>query len=269
MPLRKICQVCRVCLPNFPGKSTSGKAQHFLPESGNDTLLQSGYIGLGNSQQICNFLLRALCFSVQTKAHGDDLFFTGRKDFHGRHQQTPLGILFNGAHHYIRICAQYIAEQQLVAVPVGIQRFIKGYLALSVGIFAQIHQYFVFNTSGCVGSQLDVFCGLIRTHSFNQSDGTNRNQIFNMNTGILKTTGYIYHQTKIVFDQFCTRLIMIQMLQQLRFSVAGQRRRKSITSADVKNDLTRCQTQLFRQSPQILQNAFHFPYSLPMLPTTQ
>ena len=63
----------------------------------------------------------------------------------------------------------YLEEQKLISIPIHIQRFINGHLQPCLVVSPKIHQYFIFNTSGRICSQFDVFAGTKGINGFDQS----------------------------------------------------------------------------------------------------
>ena len=104
---------------------------------------------------------------------------------------------------------QDIRQKQLVPVPVHVQRLIDGYLHLRLIVPSQIHQDFIFNTTGCIGRQLNIFIHVKRVDRLDETDRPDRNQIFHAHAGVVKLSCYVDHQAQVVFDQRRTRLFIL------------------------------------------------------------
>ena len=107
-----------------------------------------------------------------------------------------------------------------------------------------MHQDFVLNAPGGVGSQLDIFGGLVGVHRFNQTNGPNGNQILNAHSGVFKPAGDVHHQTEVPFNELrLDRLIpLVQAGNELRFLVPAQGRGEGVAPADVHDFPRQLQT---------------------------
>lgn len=202
---------------------------------------------MGDSKPVRHLFLRLLPAASQSKAQRDDLLFPGREHLQCRGQQRAVHILLNGTHDRVLLCPQHIAEQQLVSVPIGVERLIKGDLPLSVGIFAQMHQDLIFDTAGGIRRQLDILIRAISPHRFDQANGPNGDQILYAHPGIFKPPGNVHHKPQIMFDELLPGRLLLQPGQQLRLPFLRQRRRQRVAAADVMNALRRQQSQTFQQ----------------------
>ena len=111
-------------------------------------------------------------------------------------------------------------------------------LPLELALGAEIHQNFIFNTSGCIRSQLNIFYRVKGIDCLDQPDSTNGDQILHPYTGVIEFFGYVDHQTQVMFDQDGFRLILVfrpQITDHLIFLLTGQRRRQNLRTADIMN----------------------------------
>ena len=216
-------------------------------QPGDDALFQTGDIGLGDSKPVRHLFLRLLPAASQSKAQRDDLLFPGREHLQCRGQQRAVHILLNGTHDRVLLCPQHIAEQQLVSVPIGVERLIKGDLPLSVGIFAQMHQDLIFDTAGGIRRQLDVLVRPVGAHRLDEPDGADGNQVLDPHSRVFEPPGNVHHKPQIMFDELLPGRLLLQPGQQLRLPFLRQRRRQRVAAADVMNALRRQQSQTFQQ----------------------
>ena len=131
---------------------------------------------------------------VQAEAHGDNMPLPRLQPGHRLPQELPVHVRLNGLHHQIALRPQHVGQQQLIAVPVGVQRLVKGQLRLLGGYFAQVHQNLVLNAPAGVGRQLDALGGLVGPHRLDESDGPDGNQVLDIDARILEPAGDVDHQ---------------------------------------------------------------------------
>ena len=60
---------------------------------------------------------------------------------------------------------------------------------------ANAHQNFIFDTSGCISRKFDLLCWVKCIDCFDQTDRTNRNQIFHTDSRVVKFLCYVYNQS--------------------------------------------------------------------------
>ena len=132
---------------------------------------------------------------------------------------------------------QNIAEQQLIAVPVHVQRFIEAHLALALRATPQIHQNLVLDAARRIGCQFDIFVYLEGVHRFDQPDRADRDQILHIDARVLEFFGNVHDQPQIVLDQHASCLVAARRIgrKASAFFLAVQRFRQHITAADVVN----------------------------------
>ena len=80
---------------------------------------------------------------------------------------------------------------------------------LQLALRAEIHQNLIFNTTGCIGRQLNIFIHVKRVDRLDETDRPDRNQIFHAHAGVVKLSCYVDHQAQVVFDQRRTRLFIL------------------------------------------------------------
>ena len=90
-------------------------------------------------------------------------------------QQHFVHIVLERPHDAVRLGAENITQQQLVAIPVRGQRLVDGNLAPPSGDLAQVHEDLVLDTPRRIRRQLDVFVAPVGAHRFDESDRSNRN----------------------------------------------------------------------------------------------
>ena len=110
-------------------------------------------------------------------------------------------------HVFVR--AQDIRQQQLISIPVHIQRFIDGNLHLCLIVSAQVHQNFIFNAPGSIGGKFDLLLRIKGIDRLDQSDSSDGDQILHTNARIVKFLGNIDNETQIMFDQSASRFPVI------------------------------------------------------------
>ena len=71
-------------------------------------------------------------------------------------------------------------REELVAVPIGVERLVKGDLRLGLVVAPQVHEDLVFDAAGRVGGQLDLLRRVEGVDRLDQADGADGDQIFDM-----------------------------------------------------------------------------------------
>ena len=54
-------------------------------------------------------------------------------------QQLAVHVILDGLHDQVAFRTKNIREQQLIAIPVGIQRLVKRHFTFQIGNFTQVH----------------------------------------------------------------------------------------------------------------------------------
>ena len=203
----------------------------------------------------------AFALAAQAKAQGHDLLLPGGQAAQGRKEHLPLGILLHGAVDDVRLGAQHVAEEQLVAVPIRVQRLVERDLPLLVGGLAQVHQNLVLDAPGGVGSQLDVFVHLEGVHRLDETDGADGDEILQPQPGGFELFGNVDHQAQIVDDEGlpCGSVALVQPGKNRLFLLFGERRRKGIRTVDVVHPAGRRKffPQLGEQQAEFPENGLH------------
>ena len=116
---------------------------------------------------------------------------------------------------HIFLRSQDIGKQQFIAIPVHIQRFVDRYFHAGPAVSPQIHQNFVFDTAGCIRRKFNLLFRIEGIDCLDQSDGSDRDQIFHSHTGVIKLLCDIDDKAQIVFNQTCPRLLAVFFCQTL------------------------------------------------------
>ena len=98
-----------------------------------------------------------------------------------------------------------------------------------------MHQNLVFDTAGSIGCKLDIFIGIERIDGFNQANGSYRNQIVQIDAGIIEPAGYVYDKAQIVLYEraFHAFIALVHALDQRIFLFLFEGRRQSVVRADI------------------------------------
>jgi len=96
-----------------------------------------------------------------------------------------------------------------------------------------MHQNLILNTAGSIGRQLDILGGLIGADRFDKPDGTDGNQVLNIDARVLKTPGDIHHKAEFALDKLCFCLLasLPHAGNQSAFLSPVQRRRNEIANS--------------------------------------
>ena len=86
----------------------------------------------------------------------------------------------------VLVRAEDIGQQQLVSVPVGVERLVEAHLRALAADLAQIHQYLVFDAAAGVGRKLYVLAGVKRVDGLDKSYRADGYQILKVYPGVLK-----------------------------------------------------------------------------------
>ena len=106
-----------------------------------------------------------------------------------------------------------------------------------VGGFADVHQNLVFDTPGSVSRQLDLLVQPVGADGLDQADGTNGNQVLQVDAGVFKPPGNVNYQPQVVLYQtlFGRFVPPLQGFQGFLLLLSLQGRGQHIASADVKD----------------------------------
>ena len=101
----------------------------------------------------------------------------------------------------IRLAAQHVRQQQLVAVAVDVQRLVDAGLLPTVGAFAQIHQDLVADAAAGVSRQLDAPLGREGVHSLDEPDGADGHHVLRGDAAALVFLRKVHHQPQVMGDE--------------------------------------------------------------------
>ncbi len=190
---------------------------------------------MGDAQLIGYLLLGLLPAPAQAEAEGDDFTLPLAQLGNGGGEKLAVYIVLDGPHNGVRVSAQDVAEQQFVAVPVGVERFVQAHFAPLGRVFAEVHQDFVLYAAGRVGGQLDVLVRAVGVYRLDQADGPNGNEILYVDACVLKPAGNVDDQAEVALNEDLTGFLLprVQAGQDFRFLLPGQRRGEGVAAADV------------------------------------
>ena len=191
-----------------------------------DALFKARDIALRDAQQVGHLLLRALRLVVEPETQLDDALLPRRKALQRGAQQLAVHRVLQVPADDIRLRAQDVGEQQLVPVPVHVERLVKRYLQPQPVGAAQVHEDLVLDAARGIGRQLDLLVRVERVDRLDQADGADGDQILDAHAGVLKLPCDVRHQAQVVLDQRVRR----RLLPRLE---ASKRRHTSFASVDV------------------------------------
>lgn len=146
--------------------------EDFLLQPHDDPLLKARDIALRNAHQVGDLLLRLFLPSTEAKAQRDDCSLPRGQLVDRVHQELAVDIVLNGLQDKVLVGAENVGEQQLVSVPVGVERLVKADLGLLRRGLAQVHEDLIFNAARGVGRELDVLVAAVRVHCLDEPDRT-------------------------------------------------------------------------------------------------
>ena len=152
------------------------------------------------------------------------------------HQQLAVDIVLNGAQDKVLVGAENVGEQQLVSVPVGVERLVKADLGLLRRGLAQVHEYLIFNAARGVGRELDVLVAAVRVHCLDEPDRTDGDEVFDVDAGVFKPARDVGDKPQVVLNENLPALSSRPhpcARNHLRLP-SRERRRERIAAADVK-----------------------------------
>ena len=112
-----------------------------------------------------------------------------------------VDIVLHRAHDGIRVRAQNVREQQLVAVPIGVDRLVERDLRLLPRNLSDIHQDLVFDTARGVRRKLDVPVDAEGGYRLDKPDRPDGNEILHADSRVFKTPGQIHDQPQIALNE--------------------------------------------------------------------
>ena len=118
-----------------------------------------------------------------------------------------------------------IQQMDLISLFIRSDRFIEGNLAGSFFLCPQIHQQFIVDTSGSIGSQPVSFVLVEGRHRLDQPDGSDRQKIIQILMDPLVFFYHVRHQPQIPLDQniFCRFIALLIRLQVCFLFCCGKR----------------------------------------------
>ena len=238
----------------------SAELLHLPPQAGDDALFQAGDVRLGDAHAVGYLLLGQLLPASQAKSQGDDVLLPGRQPGYCLRQELAVHVGLDGPHDHVAVGAQHVGQQQLLAVPVGVQGLVKADLRALGGIFPQVHEDLILDAAGGVGGQLDVLVGPKGVDGLDEADGADGDQVLDVDAGVLKAAGNVHHQPQIPLDEGLPhrQLASVQPGQQRRLLVPGQRRRQGVAAADI-HDLIRPAESAQKRPQTVQQCCQHVP----------
>src|SRR5690606_10222671 len=138
---------------------------------------------------------------VQSNAKLLVLTLPVREFVEGIPEDGSVHFLLDVAIDDIVIRSKNIGKEQFIAIPVDIQGFVKGDFGTHLVVSPKIHQNFIFDATGSVSSQLDPLGGIKGVDGFDQADGPNGNQVFDVDPGIFKLARNVDNQPKVALNQ--------------------------------------------------------------------
>ena len=161
---------------------------------------------MGDADAVGNLLLGVFPAPDQPEPQPHDDLLPLGQPVDGLQQQVPLNAGFDVAVDRVGLRAEDVRQQQLVAVPVDVQRLVDRHLVLLRLGLAQIHQNLVLDTARSVGGQLDVFFRAEGVDRLNQADGADRGQVLHPDAGRLELFGDVHHQAQVVDNELLARV---------------------------------------------------------------
>ena len=116
-------------------------------------------------------------------------------------EHGALGVVLERAAHGVGVRAEDVREQQLVAVPVGVERLVNAHLCFLGAAFAQIHEDLVFDAARGVGRKLDVLVRLEGVDGLDEPDRADRDQVLDVDAGVFKPARDVHYQPQVVLDE--------------------------------------------------------------------
>ena len=120
-----------------------------------------------------------------------------------------------------------------------------------------MHQNLVFNAPGSIGGQLNILFQAVSTDGFDETDGADGDQVFQIGTGAFKPPGDIDHKAQIVLDEglFCLFIAPFQRFQSRQFLLSFQGWGQNIAATDVIKIPGGNQTQPYQNVSEFFDHA--------------
>ena len=212
-------------------------AAHLPPQARQDALFEAADVALGDAQHIGDLLLRVLPLPVKAEAQADDLALAPLKPLHRLEQHPPLGVVLERAADLVLVGAEDVRKQQLVAVPVGVERLVDAQLRALRARLAQMHEDLVLDAAAGIGRELDVLSGVEGVDGLDQPDRADGDQILDVDAGVLEAARDEDHQAQVVLDEEPARGVIadVERADRRLLVLSLQGRRQGVAAADVKN----------------------------------
>ncbi len=226
-----------ILYPTCAAFSTLHLPKHLTAQTVDYLLFKPADVALRDAHHVGHLLLRVLAGAGQPKAHEDYRFFALVQAVDGRHKHLPVGVIFQRARHFVLVCAENVREQQLVAVPVGLQRLVQADLGALRAYLAQIHQDLILDAARGVGRKLYLLAGIEGVHGLDKPDGADGYQILDVDACVLKALRNIHYKAQIVLDKLAPRGVIAAFQTGDALVLLGlfQWWRQCVAAADVKN----------------------------------
>ena len=120
-----------------------------------------------------------------------------------------------------------------------------------------MHKDLIFDTPGGIGCQFDILIPAVGTHGLDQTDRSYRDQVLQIDPGVLKAAGNKYHQPQISLDQQLLGLL-VAFDEACKYSLligSLQGRRQNIRATDIMDGITGNQSQLHEKCQQFTFHA--------------
>ncbi len=196
-----------------------------------------------DSEHIGNLLLRFLFPASEPEAKLYYLPFSFRKTGYRLGDNLFVLLVLQLFAHSL-IVAENIREEQLVSVPIGAQRLVKGKLRLDISALAYIHEYLVFYATRGICRELDILVGAECVCRLYQSYRAYGNQILKPDSRIFKFLCYVDHKAQIPLHKLAAVFsVFIEKPQYFLLFLGRERWRKSFRRADIMRFSAKSQTQ--------------------------
>ena len=146
-------------------------------------------------------------------------------------------VVLKRAADLVLVRAEDVGQQQLVSVPIGVERLVEAHLRALAADFAQIHQYLVFDAAAGIGRKLYVLAGIEGVDSLDKPDRADGYQVLKVYPGVLKALRDVDDKAQIVLDEKPARglVTVVERGDGALLLCARKGRRQCVAAADVKN----------------------------------
>ena len=174
-------------------------------------------------------------FSGRPEAQAHDTPLPLRQPRKGLAQQLLLGVLLHGPHDDVAVRPEHVGQQQLVAVPVRVDRLVERDLGLLACDLADVHEDLILDAARGIGRQLDVPVRFECADGLDEADGPDGDQVLDVHAGVLEPARDVDHEPQIALDEPGPRGLVARggLLQEGLLLLRGKRRRENVAAADV------------------------------------